>query len=109
MSSDKILLMIGLAKKAGKITQGLQMCEKQIRTGNSKLIIAAGDISKNSQKAIHNICTHYKIKYIEYSTMDELANAVGACAKISVISINDDGFSQAILKIYTEKANRKEW
>ncbi len=94
--------MIGLAKKAGKIVAGAQLCEKEIRAGKSELIIIANDISKTGLKAITDICTHYSVEYIICSSMSELGGAIGASGDRSVLSVNDRGFSDAILKKYVE-------
>ncbi len=99
---DKILGLIGLCKKAGKIVAGAQLCEKEIRAGRSELIIVADDISQSGNKAITDICTHYKKNFIICCSMSELGKAVGAAGDRSVVSVNDKGFSKAILKKYAE-------
>ncbi|MEE0944775.1 MAG: ribosomal L7Ae/L30e/S12e/Gadd45 family protein [Clostridia bacterium] len=92
---DKILGLIGLAKKAGRITTGSELCEDAIRRGMSKLIIIAKDISDNGCKAICDCCKHYGVKYITYSEKSDLGAAVGSEIR-TVISINDEGFARAI-------------
>lgn len=94
--------MIGLAKKAGKIVAGAEQCEKEIRAGKSELIIIANDISDTGLKAIKDICTHYSVKYIECFTKSELGKIIGALSERSVLSINDKGFANAILKKFSE-------
>ena len=102
MSEAKVLGMIGLCKKAGKIVSGAQLCEKEIRAKNSELIIIANDISPTGKKAITDICMHYSVKYIMCADIDSLGKAVGAAGGRSVISVNDKGFSDAILKKYAD-------
>lgn len=92
---DKILGLIGLAKKAGRITTGSEPCEDAIRCGISKLIIIAEDISNNGLKAICDCCTYYGVKYITYASKTDLGAAVGSEIR-AVISINDEGFARAI-------------
>ena len=62
---DKALLMIGMAKKAGKVTTGEFLCSKSVKEGQSALIIIASDISDRSRKDIINSCEYYGVKYIE--------------------------------------------
>lgn len=100
--NNKILGLIGLCKKAGKIIAGAQLCEKEIRAGRSELIVIADDISGAGLKAITDICTHYKKNFIVCCSMGELGRAVGASGDRSVVSVNDKGFSEAILKKYAE-------
>lgn len=100
MPQDRILSMIGLAKRAGMITSGAQQCEKNIRTGKAQLIIIAKDISDNGRKAITDSCRHYSVKYIEYSDMYTLGSAIGSQGVRTVISVNDKNFADAVLTKY---------
>ena len=102
MFETKILGLIGLSKKAGKIVAGAQLCEKEIRLRKSELIIIANDISKTGLKAITDVCNHYCVRYIICSDKNSLGKAVGAAGDRSVISVNDRGFSDAILKKYND-------
>ena len=98
MSETKILGLIGLCKKAGKIVSGAALCEKEIRAGKTELIIIANDISQTGLKAITDICEHYHVKHIICCDKNSLGKAVGAAGERSVIAVNDKGFSDAILK-----------
>ena len=102
MQQDKVLTMIGLAKRAGRISSGAPQCEKVIKSGKSELIIIAGDISENGRKAITDCCTYYKVNYIEYSVMYALSDAIGAEGVRTVISVNDKSFADAVLKKYND-------
>lgn len=93
---NKVLGMIGLAKRAGKITSGEFLCEKTIKNGQSRLIIIASDISDNAKTAVVNSCRHYGVEYIEYSSSSELGKAIGADSRM-IVSVNDDSFKNAIL------------
>ena len=93
---DKVLGMIGLAKRAGKIASGEFMCDKAIKSGQSRLIIIASDISENSEKAICDACKYYGVEYIRYATSEELGKFSGSERRV-VVSVNDDNFKNAIL------------
>ena len=99
---NKLKGIIGIAKKAGKIVSGAEQCEKEIRLNKSELIIIAKDISKTGEKAITNICTHYKVRYIMCLSKNELGRIVGAAGERTVVSVNDKGLADAILKKYSE-------
>ena len=47
---ERILQLIGLAKRAGKITAGTELVEKEISRGRAKLLILATDISPEVKK-----------------------------------------------------------
>ncbi len=102
MRNNKVLSMIGLAKRAGKISAGAPLCEKAIKTKQSELIIIAKDISENGRKAITDSCKYYSVKYIEYSDMNSLSDAIGAEGVRVVVSVNDKGFADAILNKYAD-------
>ena len=104
---DKILGLIGLAKRAGRITAGSELCEDAIRRGVSKLIIIADDISDNGRKAICDCCKHYRVKHITYGKKTELGTAVGSEIR-AVISINDEGFARAIEEKITAMSEERK-
>lgn len=93
---DKALGMIGLAKRAGKISTGEFLCDKAIKNGQSKLIIIASDISENGKKAICDACNYYGVEYVEYADSAGLGQITGGGRRV-VVSVNDDNFKNAIL------------
>lgn len=93
---DKVLGMLGLAKRAGKLSTGEFLCDKSIKNGQSRLIIIASDISENGRKAVCDACNYYGVQYIEYGTAEELGHCTGG-GKRTVASVNDDNFRNAIL------------
>lgn len=88
--------MIGLAKRAGKVTTGEFLCDKAIKGGVSRLIIIAEDISEKGKKAITDSCKHYGVEYIIFESSDTLGRITGADSRV-VVSINDENFKNAIL------------
>ncbi len=96
----KLLNMIGLAKRAGKISTGSFICEKMIKSRTAKLVVLACDASENTKKTIGDGCKFYGVEMIEAADMDSLGHAVGADALRAVISVNDNNFAKAILDIY---------
>lgn len=93
---DKLLGMIGLAKRAGKVITGEDLCVKAIKSGKSVLVIIASDASCNTKKSIADSCRFYNVKYIEAATKAELGKFTGSDSRAAV-SVNDDNFAKAIL------------
>ena len=93
---DKVLGMIGLAKRAGKVATGEDICSRAVKGGKSKLIIVACDASENTKKSITDSCRFYNVDYIEAGSKSELGKYTGADSR-AVVSINDDNFAKAIL------------
>lgn len=102
MYQDKVLSMIGLAKRAGKVCAGAPLCEKEIKAKRSELIIIAKDISDNGRKALTDSCKYYSVKYIEYADKEGLGRAVGAAGERTALSINDKGFADAVMNKYAD-------
>ena len=50
MKTDKIVSMIGLAKRAGKLVSGEFSTEQAVKKGLVRLVIVAGDASDNTKK-----------------------------------------------------------
>ena len=63
--NNKFLGMLGLAKRAGKVQTGEDICSKAVKSGVSKLIIVACDASDNTKKSITDSCKFYKTKFVE--------------------------------------------
>lgn len=93
---NKVLGMLGLAKRAGKVTSGEFLCEKAIKNSEAKLVIIASNISENAKKTVINTCRHYGVEYIVFAEDTELGMAIGAENRM-VVSVNDDNFKNAIL------------
>lgn len=96
----KLLNMLGLAKRAGKISAGTFICEKSIKSNTAKLVVLARDASENTKKSITNSCEFYNTRLIEISDMDSLGHSIGAKAPRAVITVNDNNFAKAIMDIY---------
>ena len=97
---NKLLGMLGLAKRAGKVSTGTFICEKMIKSGAARLVILAEDASDNTAKAIKNACHSYGVELIQYSDKADLGHFAGAKADRAVVSVNDNNFAKAILDIY---------
>lgn len=93
---NKVLGMLGLAKRAGKVQTGEFLCDRAIKNGQSRLIIIASDISENSKKAICDACNYYSTEYIQFGTAEGLGKITGSGKRV-VVSVNDENFKNAIL------------
>ncbi len=63
---QKILNMIGLAQKAGKVASGEFSTEKAVKTGKAYTVIVADDSSDNTKKMYWNlvISTHIRKHFL---------------------------------------------
>lgn len=101
----KALGLLGLAKRAGRVSSGESACKEAIRFGSSHLILLASDASDNTKKNITDSCRFYNVPYEEIGDKDTLGSAIGNSYN-AVVSVNDEGFANGILKHI--QANIKE-
>ena len=78
-NSKKILNLLGLATKAGKIASGEFAAEKAVKSGKAHLVIVSEEASDNTRKK------------------EELGHAMGKEMRAS-LALLDAGFSKALVK-----------
>lgn len=97
MKTNKILSLLGLAKKAGKLKSGEFCVETEIKKGRALLVIVAEDSSDNTKKKYKDMCTYRNVPMYYYSTKDELGHFTGAEHRSAVVLL-DEGFTKALIK-----------
>lgn len=95
MKNRKVMSMLSLCQKAGKIVSGEFAVEKSLQEGSSFLVIIAEDASDNTKKKFENKSFFYKVDCLKYSTKVEISQAIGKLNR-SVFSIIDEGFANKI-------------
>lgn len=99
-SHNKLGGMLGLARKAGKLSFGTDRITDSIRSKYPNIVLMASDISENTRKRIENCCKYYKTEYGNLNmTMDILSHYIGQTSAVSAVSITDKSFTAAILDI----------
>ena len=97
MKQNKLLSLIGIAMKAGKLVSGEFSTETAIKSGKAYLVIITGDASKNTVKKFTNSCAFYNVPILTISTKEELGAAIGKQQRSST-AVLDEGFANAIMK-----------
>ena len=92
---DKVLSMIGMSARAGKVLSGEFAVEKGVKTYKAYLLILAADASDNTKKKFKNMCEFYEVPLIEYATKDILGGAIGKEMR-SMVAITDEGLADAV-------------
>ncbi len=95
MKQNKVLSLIGLATKAGKVASGEFSVEKAVKSGRAYLVLIALDASENSKKMYRNMCNYRKVPMVCYSNKEELGRSMGKGTRVSV-AILDQGFAKEI-------------
>ena len=97
MRQDKVLSLIGLATKAGKVASGEFCTEREVKAGAAKIVIVAEDASSNTKKKFQNMCDFYQVPIRCYNRKEALGHAMGKELRAS-LAVVDAGFAGSILK-----------
>lgn len=98
IDEKKLLGMLGIACKAGKITFGAESCKDAIMRNKIKLVLLANDASERTKTKFEGLANGKKIPVFEVSNIYEISRAIGKKNK-AVVGILDFNFSKAIIKI----------
>ena len=94
---NKVLSLMGFAKKSGNLVSGVNTCTFAIGRGRAKLVILTEDISAGSEKKIMKEIRKKGVPYIRYGTIDELSQITGESGR-SVFAVLDEGFAKSITR-----------
>ena len=94
MNCNKVLSLIGLSTKAGKIVSGEFSTEKAVKTGKAWLVIVSAEASDNTKKKFHNMCTYYEVPCYDFGGKEELGRAMGKEFRAS-LAVTDDNLAAA--------------
>ena len=95
---DKILSLIGLAKKAGMLEVGEEPTGAAARARSARLLLLADDAAENSYRRLRHFADAGQCLYLRLpATKEALGRAVGrtSCA---MAAVTDIGFAEAIAR-----------
>ena len=93
---NKVLSLLGLAKRAGKVIVGTDAVISKLQVDNLHLIFIAKDSSLATIDKIEKKAFYYNVRIIKSFTSDEISNAIGSNNN-KVIGISDPGFAKAMI------------
>lgn len=94
---NKVLSLLGLATKAGKVASGEFSTEKSVKTGKGFLVLVADDASQNTKKKFQNMCDFYEVPIYFIANKEELGRFCGKEFRAS-LAVQDENFAKAMLK-----------
>ncbi|MFP4286347.1 MAG: L7Ae/L30e/S12e/Gadd45 family ribosomal protein [Candidatus Izemoplasmataceae bacterium] len=97
MATSKILNLLGLAKRAGKIIDGEGRVLSSFKSEKSMLIFLASDTGENIKKKILDKARFYQVEVNQTYTTDELSRAIGKNNR-KVLALIDKNFIDLIAK-----------
>ena len=97
---NKLLSMLGLALRAGRLVSGVQAVEIALKKGECKLVIIDEDASDNTKKQMADACAFKKTPLITVSA-SSLGNAIGKPGRM-IAAVTDTSFADRIYQLYKE-------
>lgn len=97
---NRMLNMLGLCMRAGKLLSGEKACVQAVRTGAACAVILDAAAAKNAVKAVTDACAWHKVPLVR-APENELGFAIGKPGRM-VAAITDPSFADRILQL--EKA-----
>lgn len=101
INEKKLVALLGMAQKAGKVASGEFAVDKAVKSGKSKLILIATDVSENTRKGYKDMSGYYKVPCYEVLPKQQLGLCIGKDRR-AALAILDQGFAKAILGIILE-------
>jgi len=88
----QVLNLLGLARRAGKLTTGEELVVRAIQSDRVKLVFLASDASQNLTKKINDKAGNHQVSVSTIFSESELSQAIGSARK--VVALLDLGFAR---------------
>lgn len=101
--NKKYLSMLGMARRAGRLSMGHDMAEKSIKSRKARLLLFARDMSDRLVREFDATTSEYmpSLPSIRLDdSIDELHFALGY--KAGVITVDDENFANRIIELINE-------
>ena len=96
--TDRILSLLGMCRRAGKLVIGAQPCIDSISKRKSNLIIFANDFSRSSAKPVLEKAHQSDVKTLVLNrSKEEISLALGKLC--GVVSVEDNGFAKKLTEL----------
>ncbi len=99
MKEKKILSLLGLCRRAGKLISGQEKVESGIREGQALLVVIAADASDNTKKRFTDKCSFYEVPCYCVFTKEEIGQAIGYEER-ATLAVTDEGFADKIMQLF---------
>ncbi len=105
--ANKILSLLGLARRAGRLEMGYDAAVSAARGKEARLLLAAKDVSPKTYK---NLCYEGERAGVPTVRLDSGMEETGrACGKkAGVLAVTDSGFAKALLNAMELRPREKE-
>ena len=95
MEHDKLLSMLGICRKAGRLILGADAVAESINKGDAYIVLLTHDLSRRSEKKIAAAAVHKSIKVLKIPlSMDDIGALIGKAS--GIIAVTDKGLADAV-------------
>jgi len=94
---NRMLNMLGLCMRAGKIISGEKACVQAIRMGGACAVVLDRAAAKNATKAVTDACNYHEVPLV-FAPEDELGFAIGKPGRM-VAAITDPSMAERIIQL----------
>ena len=92
---DRVLSMLGIAAKAGKVVSGEFATENAVKAAKAFLVVIAADASENTAKKFRDMTDFYRVPLVVYGTKESLGGCIGKDYRSS-LAVTDEKLAQAV-------------
>lgn len=100
---DRLLNLLGLCARAGRMVTGEKACIEKIRAGGACVALLDGAAANNAVKSMTDACQHKNVPLIRTPAY-ALGDAVGKPGRMACV-VTDPGFARSMLKLYQPTEN----
>ena len=94
---DRMLNMLGLCARAGKLITGEKACVQAIRAGGAQVALLDGAASANAVKALTDACTSHGVLLVRTGNCS-LGDAIGKPGRMAAV-VTDAGMAARIIEL----------
>ena len=94
---DRVLGMLGLCARAGKLITGEKACVQAIRSGAARAAVLDGAASDNAVKAVSQACQSHGVPLLRTETF-ALGEAIGKPSRMAA-AVTDAGFAARLVAL----------
>jgi ribosomal protein L7Ae-like RNA K-turn-binding protein len=105
--NEKLLHLLGIARKAGRLTLGTDAAKESLQKRKTVLVLLASDLSKRTAADVNEAALQAGVPSRSIPPdLDDLGAALGKRA--GVVAVNDTGFAKKLLALIAEIEEESE-
>lgn len=104
MNKTKLLSLLGLMRKAGKLIYGFDSAVEALKNKKAVCLLYASDVSEKTEKNLKYEAQKYGKDILKLEvTIEEAGSAIGK--KAGVFALCDEGFMKALVELTAKNEN----